>query len=118
MATSLLESVRSNWLSAERASRAVHSTGPDPSWALLEPGDINERQYKGLLHLRARGVLRRHEYVELASVSERPAARELAERNLLELGGGAGGALFPLMVAEQASDVGRALEEVEHGGRV
>jgi predicted HTH transcriptional regulator len=61
--------------------------------ALLERGEINERQYEGLLYLRERGAIRRREYVQLTGASERTAARDLAdlvERNLLELSGGRG----------------------------
>ncbi len=66
---------------------------PDPFRALLERGEINERQYRGLLYVREHGAIRRREYVQLAGVSERTAARDLTdlvERNLLELSGGHG----------------------------
>lgn len=60
---------------------------PDPFRALLERGEINERQYRGLLYLREHGEIHRREYVQVAGVSERTAARDLAdlvEMNLLE----------------------------------
>jgi ATP-dependent DNA helicase RecG len=73
----------------------VAPAGPaaDPFRALLERGEINERQHRGLLYLRERGVIQRREYVQLAGVSERTAARDLADlvaRNLLEPSGGRG----------------------------
>ena len=61
---------------------------PDPFRALLERGEINERRYGGLLYVIEHGAIHRREYVQLAGVSERTAARDLAdlvERNLLEL---------------------------------
>jgi ATP-dependent DNA helicase RecG len=65
----------------------------DAFWSLLERGEINERQYRGLRYVRERGAIQRREYVRLAGVSERTAARDLAElveRNLLEASGGRG----------------------------
>jgi ATP-dependent DNA helicase RecG len=65
----------------------------NPFRALLERGEINERQYRGLRYLRERGAIRRREYVQLTGASERTAARDLTdlvERNLLELSGGRG----------------------------
>jgi predicted HTH transcriptional regulator len=66
---------------------------PDPFRALLERGEINERQYRGLLHVRERGAIQRREYVQLTGVSERTAARDLTdllEKNLLEPSDGRG----------------------------
>ncbi len=63
---------------------------PDSFRALLERGEINERQYKGLQYVRERGAIQRREYAQLTGSSERTAARDLAdlvERNLLELSG-------------------------------
>ena len=71
------------------------SVGPasDPFRALLERGEINERQYRGLSYAREHGVIQRHDYAQLAGVSERTALRDLSdlvEENLLELRGGRG----------------------------
>lgn len=69
------------------APREGIATTPDPFRALLEQGEINERQYQGLLYVRERGAIQRREYVQIAGVSERTAARDLAElveRSLLE----------------------------------
>ena len=66
---------------------------PDPLRALLERGEINERQYRGLLYLREHGEIHRREYVQVAGVSERTAAHDLAElveRSLLVPSGGRG----------------------------
>ncbi|MGH2616928.1 MAG: ATP-binding protein [Thermomicrobiales bacterium] len=78
---------------APRQAVVPSDPAADPFRALLERGEINERQYRGLLYLRERGSIQRREYVQLAGVSERTAARDLAElveRTLLELGGGRG----------------------------
>jgi ATP-dependent DNA helicase RecG len=75
------------------APREGAAAVPDPFRALLERGEVNERQYRGLQHVRDRGTIQRREYVRLAGVSERTAARDLAhlvERNLLKLSGGRG----------------------------
>ncbi len=65
----------------------------DPFRALLERGDINDRQYRGLLHAREHGTIARREYVALTGVSERTAANDLANlvrQGLLEPTGGRG----------------------------
>ncbi|TAK36072.1 MAG: hypothetical protein EPO21_03705 [Chloroflexota bacterium] len=59
--------------------------------ALVERGEINERQHKGLLHAQKHGTIARREYVALTGVSERTAANDLADlvrRELLEPTGG------------------------------
>jgi ATP-dependent DNA helicase RecG len=57
---------------------------PDPFLALLERGEINERQYKGLLYAREHETIARRSYVHVAGASERTAARDLAQ--LVEMG--------------------------------
>nr|MDA8216345.1 hypothetical protein [Dehalococcoidales bacterium] len=55
--------------------------------ALVERGEVSERQYKGLLYVREHGTIARREYVALTGVSERTAANDLADlvrRGLLE----------------------------------
>ncbi|MBI2761113.1 MAG: putative DNA binding domain-containing protein [Chloroflexi bacterium] len=59
----------------------------NPFQALLERGELNERQYRALLHVREHGTIARREYVALTGVSERTAASDLADlvrRELLE----------------------------------
>jgi ATP-dependent DNA helicase RecG len=59
----------------------------DPFRALLERGEINERQYRGLLHVQANGPIARREYAALTGVSERTALNDLTalvRRGLLE----------------------------------
>ncbi len=66
---------------------------PDPFRALLERGDISDRQYRGLLHAREHGTIARREYVAIAGVSERTAANDLADqvrKGLREPTGGRG----------------------------
>lgn len=68
-------------------------TPADPFQALLERGEINDRQYRGLLYVRERGAIQRREYAQLTGASERTAAWDLAalvERNLLEPSGARG----------------------------
>ena len=75
------------------APRQGVAAAPDPFRALLERGEISERQYRGLLYLREHGEIRRRQYVQVAGVSERTAARDLAdlvETSLLEPSGGRG----------------------------
>jgi ATP-dependent DNA helicase RecG len=65
----------------------------DPFRALLEGGEINERQHRALQHVRERGAIQRREYVQLTGVSERTALRdltELVEKDLIEPSGGRG----------------------------
>lgn len=60
---------------------------------LVETGEINERQYRGLLYAHERGTIARRAYVELTKASERTAARDLAdlvEKGLLEIVAGRG----------------------------
>jgi ATP-dependent DNA helicase RecG len=66
---------------------------PDPFRALVESDEINDRQYRGLLHAREHGTIARREYVAVTSVSERTAANDLADlvrKGLLEPTGGRG----------------------------
>ncbi len=66
---------------------------PDPFLALLERGEINERQYKGLLYVRERGAIQCREYVQLTGALERTALRDLSdlvEKNVIESSGGRG----------------------------
>ena len=49
---------------------------PDPLRAVLKRGEINERQYTGLLPAQEQGTIARREYVALTGVSERTAANE------------------------------------------
>jgi ATP-dependent DNA helicase RecG len=65
----------------------------NPFRPLLERGEINERQYRGLVLAQERGTVARREYVTLTSVSERTAASDLADlvrKGLLEPTGGGG----------------------------
>jgi ATP-dependent DNA helicase RecG len=65
----------------------------DPFRALLERREINDRQYRGLLHAREHGTIARREYVAVTGVSERTAANDLADlvrKGLLESTGGRG----------------------------
>jgi ATP-dependent DNA helicase RecG len=60
---------------------------------LVERGEINERQHKGLLYVQEHAAIARREYVALTGVSERTAANDLADlvrRGLLEPTGGRG----------------------------
>jgi ATP-dependent DNA helicase RecG len=60
---------------------------------LLERGEINERQHRGLEYTREHGTIQRSDYVQLTGVSERTALRdlvELVEKNLVEPSGGRG----------------------------
>lgn len=70
-------------------------TGPIalPVRALLERGQINERQYKGLLYAREHGTIARQAYAQLTGAPERTATRDLADlvaKRLLEVAGGRG----------------------------
>lgn len=68
-------------------------TPADPFRALLERGEINERQHRGLLYLRERGAIQRRDYVQVTGASERTALRDLAnlvEKGLVEPSGGRG----------------------------
>jgi predicted HTH transcriptional regulator len=61
--------------------------------ALVERGEINERQHRALQHVRERGAIQRREYVQLTGASERTALRDLTElvqKGLIEPGGGRG----------------------------
>lgn len=72
------------------APREGAAVPADPFRALVERGEINVRQHKGLQYVRERGAIQRREYAQLTGASERTAARDLAdlvERNLLELSG-------------------------------
>ena len=51
----------------------------DPFRALLERGEINDRQYRGLLHAREHGTVARRDYVQLTGVSERTALNDLTD---------------------------------------
>jgi len=75
------------------APREGVAPAADPFQSLLERGEINERQYRGLLFVRAHGIIARRAYVDLTGTSERTATRDLAvlvEKNLLESAGGRG----------------------------
>lgn len=61
--------------------------------ALVERGEINERQYKGLLYVREHGSIARRVYMELTAAPERTATRDLGDlvaKGLLEVAGGRG----------------------------
>jgi ATP-dependent DNA helicase RecG len=78
---------------APREPAAPVAPGADPFRALLERGEINERQHRALAYLRERGEIRRRDYVQLTGVSERTALRDLAElveKGLVEPSGGRG----------------------------
>jgi predicted HTH transcriptional regulator len=65
----------------------------DPFQALLDRGEINERQYRGLLYARDHGTVAPRVYADLTGASARTAARDLAdleEKNILESAGGCG----------------------------
>jgi ATP-dependent DNA helicase RecG len=65
----------------------------DPFRALLERGEINDRQYRGLVHAREQGTIARREYMRVTGAPERTATRDLADlvaRGLLEVAGGRG----------------------------
>jgi ATP-dependent DNA helicase RecG len=73
--------------------REVAVSPADPFLALLEQGEVNERQYRGLLYAREHGTIARRTYVELTDASERTAARDLTDlvrKGLLETAGGRG----------------------------
>jgi len=75
------------------APREGVAPAADPFQSLLERGEINERQYRGLLFVREHGIIARRAYVDLTGTSERTATRDLAdlvEKNLLESAGGRG----------------------------
>ncbi|MGE0538800.1 MAG: ATP-binding protein [Dehalococcoidia bacterium] len=75
---------------APREGVAVPS---DPLRALLEQGEISERQYRGLLYAREHGAIARRAYADLTGASERTATRDLADlvaRGFLEGIGGRG----------------------------
>jgi ATP-dependent DNA helicase RecG len=65
----------------------------DPFHALLERGEISERQYRGLLYTAEHGTIARRAYVQVTGGSERTAARDFAalvDKGLLEVAGGRG----------------------------
>lgn len=65
----------------------------DPFQALLERGQINDRQYRALLHGRESGLIARRDYVEVTGAAMRTATRDLADlvaKGLLEVAGGRG----------------------------
>ena len=65
----------------------------DPFRALLERGEINDRQYRGLLYAQEHGTVARRDYVQLTRVSERTALNDLTDlvrKGLLEPTGGRG----------------------------
>ena len=69
------------------APREGVAAAADTFRALVERGEVSERQYKGLLYVREHGTIARREYVALTGVSERTAANDLADlvrRGLLE----------------------------------
>jgi ATP-dependent DNA helicase RecG len=75
------------------APREGIAPATDPFRTLRERGEISERQYHGLLHIREHGTIARREYVAVTGVSERTAANDLADlvrKGLLELTGGRG----------------------------
>ena len=55
--------------------------------SLLDGGEINERQFRGLLYAQEHGTIARRDYVQLAGVSERTALNDLSDlvrKGLLE----------------------------------
>jgi ATP-dependent DNA helicase RecG len=88
---------------APREGVAPLAPATDRFRALLERGEINERQHRALQHVRERGAIQRREYVQLTGVSERTALRdltELVEKDLIEPSGGRGrGAAYRLREA-------------------
>lgn len=75
------------------APREGIAPSTDPFQALLERGEINERQYRGLLYAGEHGAIARRAYVEVTGASERTAARDLADlvdKGVLEVAGGRG----------------------------
>lgn len=59
----------------------------DPFRDLLEQGEINDRQYRGLLHAQSNGPIARREYAALTGISGRTALNDLTalvRRGLLE----------------------------------
>lgn len=75
------------------APREGAVTPADPFLPLLERGQISDRQYRSLLRARQTGVITRREYVAATGVSERTAARDLAdllEQGILEIATGRG----------------------------
>lgn len=65
----------------------------DPFQASLERGEINERQYRGLIHAREHRSIARRVYAQLTGVSDRTAARDLTSlvaKRLLKVTSGRG----------------------------
>lgn len=78
---------------APREAAVPSGRAADPYRALLKRGEINERQYRGLLHAREHGAVARRDYVQLTGVSVRTAASDLADlvqKELLEPTSGRG----------------------------
>jgi ATP-dependent DNA helicase RecG len=69
-------------------------TSPADSFrTLLERGEINDRQFKGLLFAREHGTIARRAYAQVTGASERTAARDLSDlvvKGLLVATGGGG----------------------------
>jgi ATP-dependent DNA helicase RecG len=61
------------------APRAGAVAPPDLFQAMLERGDISQRQHRGLLRAEESGTISRREYVAVTGASERTAARDLTD---------------------------------------